>query len=85
MNWRAGGWALLGAAVGGTTGILLGRASARRLLPSHNGHKHQEFHVQAMLVGASLGAIVGASLASDDPKKTVTTSSSGPSITTTTS
>lgn len=73
MNWRAGGWALLGAAVGGGAGIALGRASARRLLPAHNGDRHQEFHVQAMLVGMSIGAIVGASLASDDPKPASTT------------
>jgi hypothetical protein len=69
VNWRAGGAALIGAFLGGAGGIFVGKAAAQRLeIPSHNG-RHKEFTGQSMLVGASIGAIIGASLAGDDPKK----------------
>jgi hypothetical protein len=68
VNWRAGGFALLGAVLGGVVGVGVGRAAAPRLaLPVRNGD-HERFAGSSMLVGASIGAIIGASLASPTAK-----------------
>jgi hypothetical protein len=65
MNWRAGGFALAGAVVGGGVGMGVGRVLAPTLrLKAHNGD-HDRYAGSSLLVGASLGAIIGLALASE--------------------
>ena len=69
MNWRAGGFAVVGSIFGGAVGLGVGRYLAPRLeLHPHNGDL-QRYAGSSLLVGASLGAIIGASLASEPPAK----------------
>lgn len=64
MNWRAGAYAVGGAVAGGFIGLGVGHALAPRLrLAQHNGD-HDKYAGSALLVGASIGAIVALALAS---------------------
>ena len=69
MNWQAAGFSVAGAVLGSFVGLGIGRALAPKLkLKEHNGDAHR-YAGSSLLVGASIGAIIGASLASSPPAK----------------